>query len=793
MGANNSHTFPLTLRFPHASTPHLHMPALPSISSIRAFSTSKVYSKALVPGRKKGAFRKHDNEEVAALKRVVQYGVRLAPLPPYLEEVRVKNGLDGDHFNEYWKMVAQSKLMSGNGSSHRHFQRKVHSKLVNLLQQNKVLDYIDSRMLMRDAQSIKDRARQADETQDEKDAKPEDVKTLQQRTQEIIDLKTFLDEVRIPSESERALKKTEGELLMLQDDIMRRMPKSSYKLGERIGKASMQMGEVKAINERLDTYKRQIADIRERAEKLEQIRKQKEEMLEKKRMLLKQLEEQENEERAAKRISNPADPTTQKSEQASADLDSVLSHAMKKVSKSLEEPRARRNDRYSEGTQATGQPKEDLVVQLRKVGASSVSVLPQFKSKDGVQNTESKTTSRYAKPSDSLRLQVSPSGFIPIDEDLIVTFEGSVSQLQSQVFEMAQRLKSSYPRIDTLPYEVWTSQNKSTLQTWLKILVKKWQTRFDSVEHTGQVERDIIDGRIRTVLDRMIRDHDLSNEAAERMAMRWHQVFEQRGAMYGDAEGVLDWDEFNAEGLGFLNDEAEPQVLSQQWQAEAKPPPTTLSGTDKRPSVSADMSSGVARKMYSTSSRSTPPAHDLADLQEETKANAKESPAPYLPHLTPSGSAHMVSVSTKAHTVRTAIAVGSVHFTNPTPLSLVRSNTAKKGDVLGVSRIAGIMAAKKCPDLIPLCHPIPLTHVSVELVPFSDEHGGVKIEAKVQCTGQTGVEMEALTAVMGAALSVVDMCKAVDRFQRVDGVRVVFKEGGKSGVWREEGWKSWQE
>ena len=172
----------------------------------------------------------------------------------------------------------------------------------------------------------------------------------------------------------------------------------------------------------------------------------------------------------------------------------------------------------------------------------------------------------------------------------------------------------------------------------------------------------------------------------------------------------------------------------------------------------------------------------------------------------------MVSVSTKEHTTRTAIAIGTVFFTNPVPLSLIRSNTNKKGDVLSVSRIAGIMAAKKCPELIPLCHPIALTHVGVELRLFGEGreewdprvkaeetkandlgYGGVNIEAKVQCTGPTGVEMEALTAVMGAALSVVDMCKAVDKAQRVGDVRVVFKAGGRSGEWREGGWRSWQE
>lgn len=189
----------------------------------------------------------------------------------------------------------------------------------------------------------------------------------------------------------------------------------------------------------------------------------------------------------------------------------------------------------------------------------------------------------------------------------------------------------------------------------------------------------------------------------------------------------------------------------------------------------------------------------------------------------------MVSITSKSLTSRTAIAVGTVYFSNPTPLSLITSNTLKKGDVLSVSRIAGIMAAKKCPDIVPLCHPISLTHVGVELRTFggttaasttttdsntasqtadstastasapprdgADDmaHGGVQIECKVACTGATGVEMEALTAVMGTALSVVDMCKAVDKFQRIGHVRVVLKEGGKSGVWREEGWTSWQD
>lgn len=199
------------------------------------------------------------------------------------------------------------------------------------------------------------------------------------------------------------------------------------------------------------------------------------------------------------------------------------------------------------------------------------------------------------------------------------------------------------------------------------------------------------------------------------------------------------------------------------------------------------------------------------DPSPQPQPQPNTAPLPtHLPHLTQTGTAHMVAITAKPHTPRTAIAVGTVFFSNPTALSLIASNTLKKGDVLSVSRIAGIMAAKKCPEIVPLCHPITLTHVGVGVRTFPPSpsepaasgaragggddmgHGGVQIECKVACTGATGVEMEALTAVMGAALSVVDMCKAVDKFQRIGEVRVVLKEGGKSGVWREEGWGSWQ-
>lgn len=162
----------------------------------------------------------------------------------------------------------------------------------------------------------------------------------------------------------------------------------------------------------------------------------------------------------------------------------------------------------------------------------------------------------------------------------------------------------------------------------------------------------------------------------------------------------------------------------------------------------------------------------------------------------------MVSIAHKQPTTRTARAVCAVRFSHPLALRLIRENGHKKGDVLGVARVAGIMAAKRTPDLIPLCHPVMLSHVSVELEPrveFEGEgedaggggsegegEGGVlDVSATVTCDGKTGVEMEALTAASAAALTVYDMCKAVDKGMRVEGLRVVLKEGGKSGRWVE--------
>jgi cyclic pyranopterin phosphate synthase len=148
-------------------------------------------------------------------------------------------------------------------------------------------------------------------------------------------------------------------------------------------------------------------------------------------------------------------------------------------------------------------------------------------------------------------------------------------------------------------------------------------------------------------------------------------------------------------------------------------------------------------------------------------------------HFDARGQAAMVDVSGKAVTGRTATARGRVAML-PETLALIRSGGSKKGDVMAVARIAGIMAAKRTAELIPLCHPLPLSSVSLELM--ADEvSGGVEIEATVGTSGQTGVEMEALTAVSVAALTVYDMCKSVDRGMRIEAVRLTHKAGGKSG------------
>ncbi|HEY7457194.1 MAG TPA: cyclic pyranopterin monophosphate synthase MoaC [Xanthobacteraceae bacterium] len=155
-----------------------------------------------------------------------------------------------------------------------------------------------------------------------------------------------------------------------------------------------------------------------------------------------------------------------------------------------------------------------------------------------------------------------------------------------------------------------------------------------------------------------------------------------------------------------------------------------------------------------------------------------------LTHLGKRGEARMVDVSEKPATDRVAVAEGRVRMTRDT-LDLVLSGDAKKGDVLGAARIAGIMAAKKTSELIPLCHPLPLTRTEVEIAVDSDLPG-LLVRATVKVTGQTGVEMEALTAVSVACLTIYDMVKAVERGMRIEGIRLLEKSGGKSGLWRAE-------
>ncbi|KAK3333180.1 hypothetical protein B0T19DRAFT_118782 [Cercophora scortea] len=172
--------------------------------------------------------------------------------------------------------------------------------------------------------------------------------------------------------------------------------------------------------------------------------------------------------------------------------------------------------------------------------------------------------------------------------------------------------------------------------------------------------------------------------------------------------------------------------------------------------------------------------------QENTSSPAvPQQQQQHLTHLSPTGTAHMVSIASKTPTARLATAKCTIRFTNPAVVPLIRENQMKKGDVLGVARVAGIMAAKRTADTIPLCHPIAITHVSVELEVVEEGEGAVEVTATVACDGKTGVEMEALMAASAAALTVYDMCKAVDKGMVVEGLRVVVKEGGRSGRWVE--------
>ena len=155
-----------------------------------------------------------------------------------------------------------------------------------------------------------------------------------------------------------------------------------------------------------------------------------------------------------------------------------------------------------------------------------------------------------------------------------------------------------------------------------------------------------------------------------------------------------------------------------------------------------------------------------------------------LSHIDSKGKARMVDVSEKPPTAREAVACGSV-LMRPETLTLLKDNRVAKGDVLQVARVAGIMAAKKTPDIIPLCHSLNITSVSVDFT-LDEEQSRVLIESRVKTVGQTGVEMEALTAVAAAALTIYDMCKAVDREMTITGIMLLEKRGGRSGEFRRE-------
>lgn len=188
---------------------------------------------------------------------------------------------------------------------------------------------------------------------------------------------------------------------------------------------------------------------------------------------------------------------------------------------------------------------------------------------------------------------------------------------------------------------------------------------------------------------------------------------------------------------------------------------------------------------------------DHTNHKEKRNAALPTASDRYLPHLTPSQNVHMTQINEKPVTQRQATATGLVHFSNPRPWEILREGQGtRKGDVFSVARIAGIMAAKRTPDMVPLCHPgIGITGVEVDVKllepePAKDQsmmnYGAMRVVATVGCLGRTGVEMEAMTATMGAALTVYDMLKAVDKGMVIGGVQLEEKRGGKSGHWRRE-------
>ncbi|KAK0264453.1 hypothetical protein LTR35_008018 [Friedmanniomyces endolithicus] len=275
--------------------------------------------------------------------------------------------------------------------------------------------------------------------------------------------------------------------------------------------------------------------------------------------------------------------------------------------------------------------------------------------------------------------------------------------------------------------------------------------------------------------------------ARDRAAEKHHEAAKQKSASRDDAGSPSPW--ASSAGTASPSSRVKTDRFAGSWGLSEEDLATV--DTFSEPDASITLASA---------SPDTPATTAMPNSGSTTQATRPQPQEPKLTHVDSSGEAHMVDIGAKPSTRRVAVAVSFVRFSHAEPFRLIFENSNKKGDVLGVARIAGIMAAKRTADLIPLCHPIAVSKVDVEVkliapgggetrnTRFQNNHGAVQIQATVETVGPTGVEMEALSAVSGAALTVYDMCKAVDRVMRVLDTRVVFKCGGRSGEFVEHSW-----
>lgn len=836
--------------------------------SARAFTTS-TSSRAdnLVQDKKQGVVEdasdmtsaeKMEASDQEIFRAVMANGIAKSPLPPQYEQVRQKYNMAGPEYDHYWRLAATSRITgkkfypSANGNAKRKLAAIEKVRTAQGLPVPRKDDRITThKALMREARKIAQKKRMSIakhisgiNTEDHDELRNEGLQA-QLATQNAGDQARLVAKIR---DLEQNLKS--GERLLRDERIKNennpkgKSEREIWRERKKLAAAERKQNDllVGLQNELTGSRKQLAAKQNEVIEEM----KEKEELIQRQAVLLEKRDELVQKLRE-EQASSPSDAMSRRElleaqreahykKMNSVDLSDILDVATDKAKEEgtiIDTNPLSFEEEHSNDTTPHAQAS---MIPARVAYNPPVFNILQPQAEVSIRPEQFKPSTRFVLP---------PVYYdtIPIDADFTISLHAETPQLQTQISTMQQRLKSSYPRIDTLPYNVWESENRKTLQTWLKILATRWRTRFDNVP--GE-EGSGLDLDVKSLLDQMVRDHDLTNDAAKRMASRWIEVMSSRGDMAGDDEGTLDWDEFDAGGMGFLRAEevggekaSEKESGKMAGRGEMKEeiktvrPVSSLDKTIFKPIMPGDSyysrrRSSHPRRLYSTSSQPPPPPINPT-LPAQPSPSPFPSPStppppPSLPHLTPTGSAHMVSISTKPATTRTATALGSVHFSNPTPLSLIKANALKKGDVLSVSRIAGILCAKKCPEIVPLCHPIMLTHVGVEVRVIEPKSkagaevanrgvgdgngdvgggggggggdrdtartfGAIEIQATVQCTGPTGVEMEALTAVMGAALSVVDMCKAVDRGMEIGGVRVVRKEGGRSGGWREEGWK----